>query len=1369
MIRSYYTGRTLLVTGGTGFVGSALIAKVLGDLGEEVRRVYVLIRPRRRKDGGQVAPDERLAQLFETSLFAPLRADEARWQQIQAKVVPVSIDERRDDLGLTVDDRRRLVGEVDTIFNSAATVVFDEPLDVSLQANVRGPQALLEIAHAAEAEHGRQVDFVHVSTAYVNGQRTGAIADQPLPTDHDMRQLIDGTLGTFDPEAEVESCAAFCEQVRQEATSDEFVRGLKRDILKEYPRSGKRRMTRTRLEGLVDDRRNRWIERRLVDEGMRRGRERGWTDVYTFTKAMGEQLLELRAGSVPLVIVRPSIIESSLSDPEPGWITGLKVMDPLLAAYGRGLIPDFPASPGVILDVIPVDLVVNGCLAAATQANRERVEVYHIATGGENPIRIREVFDSVRAHFARTPMTDMDDGPPELHDWSYPSLRIFRTVFHLKYLLPLRVREWLMLNTPGRTPSPRQKRMMRSQRVRLQRVLYYIDIYSPYTHLDCCFQTGRTRALFESMPAVEQDRFSLDVTRIDWPRYIEDIHLPGMRRHVLRDEIVGEAVLPEAPEEPGHEEALLQDEEELRTIPDLMRSACARHGDAIALELVDSAGIVRQQLSYADLIKRTEQRCASWQSQGLGVGDRILIAGDNGPDWVLNYMAASFLGATVVPVDVQTGADELRRMADYVTAAAIVVATDRHQDLLSAGWSGPLIEWVASSPAGASSAAFVEPQIDAETDASIIFTCGVRVDPRAVVLTHDNFVSCLIGLNEVMRLEAQDRLLSLLPLHHGLEFTGGLLMSLWSGATTSYVDGPFHSRRIVDTIRRRGVTALLTVPRILKILVDRARRLDGDTPGPTSQVLSDLRLVVSGGAPLPETLFDTCAALGISVHEGYGLTEAAPIVSVCPPGASRRGSVGLPLPCLQVRIDGDGEDGEILVQGPTVMKQYLHRPDLTESILRDGWLHTGDIGRIDQDGYLYITGRQRELIVTGAGKNVYPVEVEELYADLPYTAELAVVGLPSERTMGEEVHAVAALTPEGRQLDRDEVERRIRDRVYDISRDLPAYQRISRVHVWSRSLPRLDDGRVDREVLRQDLRRGDDASRQVDTGDALAPWERRVYARVSQLSGLSLAEIVAHADAPLDSVINSLMAAELAVAFDTDRPVQLDRSETTLRQLLDHLGSGVQLESPSESYWSDALSGHPSMGSSRRASVPRFWKRLRSRRGGVRVHGELPTDERYVLAASGVAVESIGAVADELMRQVQGLTLLLERHEDVPPGLPGTVELVVLQDFATLEEGLQAAASKMAPRWPVVLFPEGLRGTTGRGSGAFKSGVGLLSRELKVPVVPLAGAGPMAVRIGVAIRPEPFEARTKQLAPYEIYREIAAAVRQSIRELSEEG
>ncbi|NKB66868.1 MAG: NAD-dependent epimerase/dehydratase family protein [Candidatus Latescibacteria bacterium] len=539
MIREFYRDQTIFLTGVTGFLGKGLAAKILRDL-PDIRRLYVLIRPRKKANGQVSTVAERLEEdFFDNSVFDQLKkSDPQALARLRQKVEAVDGDLTASKLGLDPQIRQRLVEDVDLIINSAATVDFDGQLDYSVQLNTLGPQRLLDFARECQ----RKVIFLHISTAYVNGRLEGSIPERPLPLDRTIRQLLDG--GTparpFEPEREVDECLAFCRRIRQRATEAGQLALFRREILEQKTSrvpSGKR------LDKLVEDRCRRWIESELVGEGMRRAKAHAWNDVYTFTKAMGEQLLVKEHGSVPLVIVRPSVIESSLVDPEPGWISGFKVTDPLVVAFGRGLVPDFPGRADVPMDLVPVDIVINVVLGAATQATAAEVRVFQAATSGENPMLNATMFRYIKEHFLEHPMLGKDGRAPELPDWSFPSLNKFRAVFHLKYLYPVEYRQRLFKYLPERWAPAKKKRMLSAIRTRLKRVLYYTELFSPYTLLDCRFEFKRSRALFESLPPEEQQVFNMDVQRVDWGHYYKDVHLPGLRRHVLKEESAGDASL----------------------------------------------------------------------------------------------------------------------------------------------------------------------------------------------------------------------------------------------------------------------------------------------------------------------------------------------------------------------------------------------------------------------------------------------------------------------------------------------------------------------------------------------------------------------------------------------------------------------------------------------------------------------------------------------------------------------------------------------------------------------------------------------------------------------------------------------------------
>ena len=527
MIRQFYAGRTILLTGGTGFLGQGLVAKILRDL-PSLRRLYVLLRPRRQPNGEMLSAAQRLeSELLARDVFDRFRKEDPQgFAAARTRIRAVDFDMSAPGLGIDPVVRSELVEEVDCIIGAAATVVFDEPLDRSIQVNTLGPFQLLELARQCR----KPVLYVHVSTAYVSGKLSGDIPELPLATDRTISQIMAGASGDFDPEVEVAACQEYCREVRRRAHGDAQTQIFRREV---QAQNHTHPMTDKRLDKLVEARRKHWIERELTAEGLRRAGAYGWNDVYTFTKAMGEQMLTRRHGDVPLVIVRPSIVESSLQDPEPGWVFGLKVADPLILGYGRGLVPDFPAPRDVIMDLVPVDTVVNAIIAAGTRGRTGRVEVFHAVTSGVRPLTVEEMYTYVRQYFQRHPLRGRNGEVPDLPEWSFPSEERFLRRFRWRYLYPLHAQQWLLEKLPGRLVSSSRRRRLAVMEKRLLRVLYYTELFGPYTRLRCRYQLDRTRELHASLPEDERKLFNMDVERIDWQRYFQEIHVPGLRRHVL--------------------------------------------------------------------------------------------------------------------------------------------------------------------------------------------------------------------------------------------------------------------------------------------------------------------------------------------------------------------------------------------------------------------------------------------------------------------------------------------------------------------------------------------------------------------------------------------------------------------------------------------------------------------------------------------------------------------------------------------------------------------------------------------------------------------------------------------------------------------
>lgn len=525
----FLSQKNVFVTGATGFLGKGVVEKLLRHV-PDIGRIYLLIRPQHRSSGKHVSADERLvSKVWMSSAFARLREQYGdRFERVmREKLVAVSGDLTQDRLGIDADVYDQLTREVDIIINSAATVVFDEPIDLALEQNTLGPQRVMAFAKAC-----RNAIFVHVSTAYVSGQQNGKIFEHVPVPGQTVAQVIDkdGAL-PFDLEGEIATIQAFARDIETASHAPALLASF-HTLLDRQDRG--KRVTEHRRIHQVEALRQRWKRDQMVARGMQRGRELGWHDSYTLTKAMGEQMIVKNRGTLPTVIVRPSIIESSLCDPEPGWLDGLKVADPLIAHYGKGRLPDFPARPDVVLDVIPVDIIVNAIIGLLPTLHLERdVKVYHVTTGAINPMLVGDMVRLVYEYFLKNPMHDRHGNPIVVKPWKFPSLAQFQRYLKYRYQWPLKTLIWLVNRVPFGDFS-KQKRRLSLLDATLDNAMSLSDIYTSYVQLDCEFQIDHMRQLYDAMDEEDRHIFNCDVSRINWEEYIQQIHIPGLKRHVLK-------------------------------------------------------------------------------------------------------------------------------------------------------------------------------------------------------------------------------------------------------------------------------------------------------------------------------------------------------------------------------------------------------------------------------------------------------------------------------------------------------------------------------------------------------------------------------------------------------------------------------------------------------------------------------------------------------------------------------------------------------------------------------------------------------------------------------------------------------------------
>ncbi|MET8020801.1 class I adenylate-forming enzyme family protein [Streptomyces decoyicus] len=403
-------------------------------------------------------------------------------------------------------------------------------------------------------------------------------------------------------------------------------------------------------------------------------------------------------------------------------------------------------------------------------------------------------------------------------------------------------------------------------------------------------------------------------------------------------------------------------------------------------------------MDNAAFARRVRRAAAALRARGVGRGDVVALLLPNTADFVVALFAAWRLGAAVTPVNPALTEDEVRHQLGDAGATVVVTAEP-----------SPRAGWITVAELGAAHEDTAAPETDAEALALLIYTSGSTGRPKGVMLDHANLAAMAGMMIETARLSEADHSLLILPLFHVNGIVVGVLSPLLAGGRVT-VAGRFRAETFFDLVAAVRPTCFSAVPAIYSMLAELPDRLRPDT--------SSVRFAACGAAPMPPTLIERFERrYGIPILEGYGLSEGTCASTTNPlDGPRKPGTVGRPLPGQHVAVMGPqgrilpaGATGEVVVRGPNVMRGYLGRPEETARTLVDGWLHTGDVGRFDEDGYLVLVDRIKDMIIRG-GENIYPKEVENVLGDHPDVLEAAVVGAADPR-LGEVPVAFVALRP----------------------------------------------------------------------------------------------------------------------------------------------------------------------------------------------------------------------------------------------------------------------------------------------------------------------------------------------------------------------
>lgn len=873
---------------------------------------------------------------------------------------------------------------------------------------------------------------------------------------------------------------------------------------------------------------------------------------------------------------------------------------------------------------------------------------------------------------------------------------------------------------------------------------------------------------------------------------------------------------------------------------------CAQNSPhAVAVEIQRRDAV--ESHSYSDL-RRMAESVGSWlRDKQLPPGARCAFLAANSPRWVAAYLGTLAAGGTAVPLDTAFHADQVAKLlrdsgssylfteekflnlAREATPGLPVQIVLLHAPNTPAGQHPQLPDLDRMFAAGPGDFAPVDSQPD--NVASILYTSGTTSDPKGVMLTQANLVGEIESVFASIKVGPTDAILGVLPLFHALAQMANLLLPLVKGARVVYLES-LNTTELLRALQERRITVFCCVPQFFYLIHERIQkevaarsaltragihlltslsrtlRAMGINAGkiffrPIHNLLGrHMRYLITGGSRFDPEIARDFQDLGFDVLQAYGLTETTGGATCTLPGDNVIGSVGKPFPGVEVQIlnpqaqESGPPTGEIAIRGPIVMKGYYNRPDATAAVLKDGWLHTGDLGYLDPGGHLFITGRAKDVIVLASGKNVYPEEIEAHYAKTPYVKEICVMGLRSRpgEPFSERLHAVVVphfeLLRQRKIVNAKEV---LRFDIEGLSAQLPSTKRILSYDIWQADLPRTSTRKLKRFEIEKAVQQMRASAAEV-SGDApaqqLSPEDRdwlaqsdvqRALKVIREMAPTKPGEIRPADNLELDLGLDSMLRVETLVALETELGAPIDESLAsevyTVRELVDAIRGKVPAEGAKPSQvaapagWKEVLQTDPTdpealaVTESRLFSMRAWFLVARLIQVFARdffhlkVTGieKLPKDGPCIISPNHQSYFDPPVVISLFPWRTFRQGFVIGTSEVFGSGfmrrLARSLKLVPVDPDANLLLGMKAAAYGLRHRRILLLYPEGERSLDGSPK-TFKKGAAILSIHLQAPIYPVAIEGffeawprgksfqkfaPLKVAFGDPVYPPPAE------------------------------
>jgi long-chain acyl-CoA synthetase len=822
--------------------------------------------------------------------------------------------------------------------------------------------------------------------------------------------------------------------------------------------------------------------------------------------------------------------------------------------------------------------------------------------------------------------------------------------------------------------------------------------------------------------------------------------------------------------------------------------------------------------TYSELRGMAES-VGRWISErGFARGSRLAIVADNHPRWVAAYLGITSSGCAAVPLDTALHADQISKLLKDSGASAVFVDA-RHLAVVRPAVAELKIgliltdpdrlpspntkkDWIAELPAifSAGRGNFRPAAASNDDLASLIYTSGTTADPKGVMLTHANFLAEVEAVFNWVDIGPDDALLGVLPLFHVLAQMANLLLPLVKGSRVVYLE-TLNTTELMRALKERNITAFAVVPQFYYLIHERIFQEVNKRGAPVKSVFKGMvtlnrmlrkvglnagpimfrkihdtlgpkmRYLVTGGSRFDPEIARDFRDLGIDILQAYGLTETTAAVYANAPRHNVIGSVGQALKGVEGKIvnpqpadDSGPAAGEVALRGAVVMKGYWNRPDATSASIRDGWFHTGDLGYFDAHGNLFLTGRQKEVIVLSNGKNVYPEEIETHYLKSPYIKELAVIGLegkPGEAR--DRLHAVIVpnfdVLRQRKVVNAKEV---IRFDIESLSQQIASTKRISSYEIWQEDLPRTTTRKIKRFEVEKRVKAnegrklGEDSD--VPAEKPLTEEESAWIDRPEVQRGLKLIrEPTSHApeqlrpthNLELDLGLDSMQRVELLSRLEEELGGNVDESQLaniyTVRDLLDAVldSAATGAEPPARTGaggWKAILAEEPTDPKVLALANPplrfdaflypltRVLQMISRDLFHLQIYGlqNLPTQGPFILSSNHQSYLDPVVLASILPREVLRNSFAVGTSEIFGEGfmrrLARWIRVIVVDPDANLVPAMRAGAFGLRHGRNLVLYPEGERSIDGT-PRIFKKGAAILSIHLQVPIVPIAIEG----------------------------------------------